>query len=72
MDEEWMGWVARQAAFLLDEYGGYAILDEELHKKGFTLAAYITNHDMHVITGEPRSECSLCMEALYPSGSPRE
>ena len=72
MDEERMIWVARQAAWLLSEYGGYAILDEELRKKGFTLTAHITNHEMHRITGEVYPDCPPCMEALYPSGSPRE
>jgi|WetSurSiteA1Bulk_404760.scaffolds.fasta_scaffold55634_4 hypothetical protein len=64
--------VALRAARLLDEVGGFALLDEELRKKGFTLAAYITNHEMHLVTGEVYSECRLCMEALYPSERPRE
>lgn len=61
-----MARVARAAAFLLDEYGGFAILDAELRAKGFTLAAYIEQHHLHVVMGEVDPECSECMEALYP------
>ena len=66
-EETRMALVARQAARLLDERGGFAILNEALRAKGFTLAAFIPTHDLHALMGEVYSDCPPCMEATYPS-----
>jgi len=46
------------------------VLDEELRKRGYTLAAVLVafmSHDMHIVMGEPQPDCQPCMEALYPA-----
>jgi len=70
MTPEEMTVVARSAARLIDLPGGYAVLDEELRKRGYTLAAVLVafmSHDMHIVMGEPQPDCQPCMEALYPA-----
>lgn len=66
MDEERMRAIAVAAAELTREVGGIQVLNEELRKVKFTLAAYLSQHEMHLITGEVYSECRECMVALYP------